>query len=198
MAQVPNYSRYTITETGIVTDLKVEREIKPYLETNGYYRISLTNDDGLQQKYSIHRLVAETFIPNPDNLPVVDHINCNKLDNRVENLRWVTSSDNSQNWERENVYWDNTKNRWTARRMIAGKLIHIGCFKTIEDALEAVKKFKEDGTKAKAPSSSTGHKNIYLANGGGSWYVNILINKERHIKRGFKSIEEAIAYRDSL
>lgn len=197
MAQIPNFSRYTITETGIVTDLKVDREIKPYLETNGYYRISLTHDDGLQQKYSIHRLVAETYIKNPDNLPVVDHINQNKLDNRVENLRWVTCSDNSQNWERENITWDKIKKRWTARRMINGKLIHIGCFKEIEDAIEAVKKFKEDGTKAKTPSSSTGHKQIYLANGGSSYYVNMVINKERHIKRGFKTIEEAIEYRDS-
>lgn len=47
--------------------------------------------------YSIHRLVAETFIPNPENKMEVDHINRNKADNRVENLRWTTHRENRRN-----------------------------------------------------------------------------------------------------
>ena len=45
----------------------------------------------------IHRIVAELFLPNPENKPCVDHINCNKHDNRAVNLRWVTYSENMLN-----------------------------------------------------------------------------------------------------
>jgi len=48
----------------------------------------------------LHRLIAETFIPNPDNLPVVDHINRDRQDNRIENLRWASLETNAKNSER--------------------------------------------------------------------------------------------------
>lgn len=52
---------------------------------------------GQQKTFKIHRLVAQTFIPNPDNKPCVDHINTIRDDNRVENLRWVTHKENDNN-----------------------------------------------------------------------------------------------------
>lgn len=51
-----------------------------------------------QKKISIHRLVAETFIPNPNNYKTVDHIDQNKYNNRVENLRWCTLKENHSFW----------------------------------------------------------------------------------------------------
>ena len=69
------------------------REVKPRLGCYGYLSVTIP----YRKECLIHRLVAEAFIPNPENKPAVDHINGNKLDNRVENLRWVSYKENNNN-----------------------------------------------------------------------------------------------------
>lgn len=59
----------------------------------GYHRIVLMKE-AIKKRYMCHRLVAQEFVPNPDNKPYVNHINGNKADNRAENLEWVTQSEN--------------------------------------------------------------------------------------------------------
>lgn len=67
--------------------------MSPQLRLN-YYRVRLVKY-GVGKNKSVHRLVAEAFIPNPDNKPCIDHINGNPIDNRVENLRWCTQEENN-------------------------------------------------------------------------------------------------------
>ena len=68
--------------------------LKPAKDNKGYLRVSLTKDKILKT-YKVHRLVALAFIENPNNKPYVNHIDGNRANNHVENLEWVTPSENT-------------------------------------------------------------------------------------------------------
>ena len=70
--------------------------MKLFTHSNDYLSVALRMN-GVQKRINVHKLVAEAFIPNPENLPCIDHINTIRTDNRVENLRWVTHKENMNN-----------------------------------------------------------------------------------------------------
>lgn len=88
-------SKYYITNDGRVYSEYLGDFLKTFYSRGGYVRVKLNYGDR-SKKMMVHRLVAMAFIPNPDNKPHVDHINCNRSDNRVENLQWVTPKENVQ------------------------------------------------------------------------------------------------------
>lgn len=104
---------YEVSNLGKVKAIKwhrgeEEKEMKPYTTYKGYLRLRLTKN-GKGKQFQIHRLVAEAFIPNPENKPYIDHINTDRTDNTVflnedgsinyekTNLRWVTNKENCNN-----------------------------------------------------------------------------------------------------
>lgn len=91
--KIKNYPNYSIDENGTVKSVYVSKTLKPRTAGRGYFCYQLRNENGVKNEY-IHRLVAQTFIPNPLNLPQVDHIDGNKSNNHVSNLRWVSNQTN--------------------------------------------------------------------------------------------------------
>lgn len=89
-------TNYLVTDDGKVFNRKTGRELKGTIKRNDYRTVQLTIK-GKPKSLMVHRLVAEAFCENPNGYTIVDHINRDKLDNRAENLRWVTLEENAQN-----------------------------------------------------------------------------------------------------
>ena len=95
--QINNYGKVKSLERySMQNHLISEKLLTPHYSQGGYLDYSLYKD-GIRYHKKPHRLVAEAFIPNPNNLPEVDHIDTDKNNNRVDNLRWVTHSENHLN-----------------------------------------------------------------------------------------------------
>jgi hypothetical protein len=148
---IPDFPDYFINRKGDVLSKKWKKEriMKPNLGKSGYYYFGLRKDKKPYTKKT-HRLLAEIFIKNPNNYLYVDHINRDRSDNRLENLRWVTYTENCQN-------------------------------------------------KSKRKKSKSGYKHIHFYNTTSRWRVTIERNKKVVCdSRKFKTIEEAVSYRNKV
>ena len=130
---------YLINKNG---EIKSKRKniIMKCFNNRGYLRIGLRKN-GIKKFYNLHRLLAIQFIPNPNDYPLIDHIDNNKLNNDLTNLRWITHSGNQRNRDYKNksskyrgVCWDKKDKKWKVAIRIDGKKKHLGCFSNEEEA----------------------------------------------------------------
>lgn len=146
MQIITNYPDYRITREGIVISLKRNKEkvLKQHKDTNGYLQAKLNNTE-ISRSLCIHRLVAQAFIPNPLNLPQVNHIDGNKLNNNDWNLEWCTGRDNCNHKFKNKkitskypgVSFDKANNKWRANIQVKGIIKNLGRYLSEEDAHKA-------------------------------------------------------------
>ena len=96
-SELSGLSKYEISTHGRVRNKKRQKILKSKNRRDGYLGLSLMNDDGKRIDITVHKFVALVFIPNPKNKPSIDHIDQNRQNNNVNNLRWATYSEQNQN-----------------------------------------------------------------------------------------------------
>tara|TARA_R110001632_G_C11040622_1_gene383202 strand:- start:11 stop:466 length:456 start_codon:yes stop_codon:yes gene_type:complete len=133
---------YKIYSNGDVLGLKRNKFVKPHLnKQTGYIQIKLCKDSKIKI-FKVHRLLGIHFIPNSENKPCIDHINRDRLDNRIENLRWATIQENNCNTTikknnklgHKNICYNKSDNRFRFK-ITRNEIAHNKYFKTLEDAL---------------------------------------------------------------
>ena len=120
------YDSYQVSNLGRMINLNYRGTGKAKLmeltkRKDGYLKVTFSKN-GKTDNILVHRLVAETFIPNPDNLPQVNHIDENKENNRVDNLEWVTAKENI-NYGTHNERAAKTKSKPVLQLSLDGNLI---------------------------------------------------------------------------
>ncbi len=148
---IKDYDNYSVSNLGNIKNNKTGKIMKLSMDGKGYYKINLFNDKKPQTKY-VHRLVGETFIPNPLNKKCIDHKDNNPLNNHISNLRYATHQENQFNQQlsssntsgSKGVHFNKREKKWVAKIKVNGKSKHLGLFDKKEDAIRArVLKAKE-------------------------------------------------------
>lgn len=145
--QIPNYPKYEVSSDGQVR--KGDRLMKPDILDRGYAYLRIRNEESVLRT-SVHRLVAMTFLENPNAYPHVDHIDGNTRNNCLENLRWCTPSMNAHNSKlstrnKSGLHGvSKCRNRFRANIQAAGTKKYLGCYKTAEEAFAAYIKAKRE------------------------------------------------------
>ena len=110
--KIPGYENYEVSNTGRVVNnnfnRKGIRKEMTYKKSRGYPAVSLFRN-GKGKDITVHRLVAQAFIPNPDNLREVNHIDGNKVNNNVDNLEWCTREENMEHAKRNGLSYQRNR-----------------------------------------------------------------------------------------
>jgi hypothetical protein len=149
--EINGYENYLIYPSGKVWSKASKRYLSPRLNKHtGYLQVELYKDR-ISKNHSIHRLLALHYIENPDNKRCVDHWDGNKTNNKLNNIRWASHSENSQNTVVrknnklgiKNICYDKSLDRYKYEKIIKGEK-HQRRFKTLEEAVEYKKNYEKN------------------------------------------------------
>ena len=138
---IKGYPNYEVSICGMARNVITKRILKPAITGNGYYGVVLCN--GKRKTHKIHRLVANAFIPRVDTTKTyVDHIDNNRINNTISNLRWCNFQENHFNRQLSSkntsgikgVSWDKHRQKWIAFIKVNQKYYNLGRFANIDDA----------------------------------------------------------------
>lgn len=102
MKRIKDFEDYGITSCGRVYSFKSNKFLKSRANRYGYFYVTLYGN-GKKKTAMIHKLVAEAYIPNPNNYDTIDHIDGNKEHNYIGNLQWMTNADNNSKGHRKKI-----------------------------------------------------------------------------------------------
>ena len=138
---IDGYDNYFVSNFGNIKNSKTNRILKPSTHRQGY-KLVVLHKNGKSKNFTVHRLVGIAFLENPDNKPVIDHIDENKSNNNVKNLRWCSQKENFANQGKyknnksgfKGVSFHKPLNKYVAHISINSKLKHLGYYETAEEA----------------------------------------------------------------
>ena len=128
--EVKEYSNYEVNQLGEIRHKKRQKILKPR-DNNGGYQYVNFKINGKNTNFAVHRIVANAFIPNPNGYTEVNHKDYNKKNNCVDNLEWVSSSQNKQH---SYLKQENKKTRGKAVNQYTKEGIFLKTFDSVSDA----------------------------------------------------------------
>ena len=162
--------QYQVSSTGLIRSIvdnhgrPAQRQRATHIRSGNYEYVNLSVKDTTRSE-AVHRAVAKAFIPNPDNKPMVNHIDGNKLNNNACNLEWATCSENHKHAyaaglrvnalgfkgkkhasasKHHNVSWDNDRCKWKATLKDQGKMVFQKRFDSEREAALYVNKMLDE------------------------------------------------------
>ncbi len=146
-----NFPDYLVYTNGDIKSKRTGKMLKPHIIKTGYHNVILEKN-GVRRCASVHRLVGECHIDNPENKPQIDHIDRNPSNNDISNLRWATLSEQGQNKGisklntsgYKNIHYRADLKSWIYSKECNCQRICYKRFQTIEEAIDFKKKYEEE------------------------------------------------------